>query len=338
MKYSELARFDYLLPPEQIASKPHNPRDEARLLVYDRKNNQSREGIFTDLPALLPPGALVIFNDTKVIPVRVLGKRASGGKVEVFFLNEVAPLQYKVMLSRFLPSGEKIILPGGQSITVAAQMGKYFTVQTAWNFRELVTYLEKYGQTPIPPYIAKPKAEAELRKDYQTIFAKEYGSSAAPTASLHFTKALLNDLRAKGIDYDFITLHVGLGTFASLSAENFEKNELHTESISVARRVWERIKMAKKQNRKVIAVGTTVLRTLESMALGKQTETNLFITPGFKFQIVDGLITNFHLPKSSLLLLVAAFIGDEKETLALYNYAVRANYRFFSFGDGMLVL
>ncbi len=338
MKYDEIWNFDYNLPKELIAQRPSIPPDTARLMIYDRDIGTLREGVFLDLPDYLPTDSLLIFNDTKVIPVRIFGRKRTGGRLEVFFLESAGKNTYRAMLDRYIKPGEEIVLEGGGRITVTAQEGKYFLVRSPLSYSELISYLEKHGHMPIPPYIEKPDSEKRLRTEYQTIFAREYGSSAAPTASLHFTERLLERIRTIGVGYDFVTLHVGLGTFAPLTEENFRTGRLHTERFSVTAELLEKIAAAKKSGRKIIAVGTTVVRTLESLAAGKQGETDLFITPGYKFKTVDGMVTNFHLPRSSLLLMISAFIGSREKTLDLYRVAVSRQYRFFSFGDGMLIL
>lgn len=356
MKFLDLSKYSYLLPSALIAQRPCSPKDKAKLLVYSRDANKYVESTFLELGEFLDSNCLLVFNDTKVIPARIYGKRKTGARIEVFFIKNVSndlegkTSEWQVMLSKGLRLNEKILLPGNLVLEITKQNGKYFTVKVKLNFTNLLNYLDQFGKMPIPPYIDNPDNEDKLRKEYQTIFAKELGSVAAPTASLHFSKRLLNKLKVKRIDYCFLTLHVGLGTFSPLTEKNFKSNKLHEEYFEIDSRVFKKIKDAKKNGKKIIAVGTTSLRTLETICKQKIFErdvvkvkkiagqTNLFITPPYKFKIVDGLITNFHLPCSSLLLLVSSFINDRKKTLDLYKFAVSQKYRFFSFGDGMLII
>ncbi len=343
MKYQELEQYDFKLPQELIAQHPAKPRDKARLLVYSRKSKQSKNSVFLDLTKHLAKNSLLVLNDTRVIPARIEARRHSGGKVILLFLQEVESSIYKVLLSRQIKTGEELILRGGLKAKVIRQQTKYFFIKTGLNYPHMLYHLEKYGQMPVPHYLKTTHPERSLRRDYQTVFAKTHGSVAAPTASLHFSKRLLKKLLRQGFEYCFITLHVGLGTFAPLDKENFHKRKLHREIYEVNPDVWEKIKTAKHQGRSIVAVGTTVVRTLETVARQSGVskffgETELFIQPGFDFKVVDALITNFHLPKTSLLLLVSAFIGDRSETLSLYRLAIKEKYRFYSFGDAMLIL
>ena len=312
MKTSEL---DYHLPPELIAQHPLARRDESRLLVYDRISGDVRHRRFADLPAELDRG-LVVVNDTRVVPARLRARRPSGGEAEVLLLERLNGDQWEALArpSRRLRRG--------------MQLGPVELLEALGDGRWLVRLEgEPAGEPPLPPYITEPLADPER---YQTVYADEAGSAAAPTAGLHFTPELLSAL-----DVERITLHVGLDTFRPISAETLAEHELHSERYRVAPEAWDRIRSAER----VTAVGTTTVRVLESLALGAELEgrTRLFVTPGFEFRRVDALVTNFHLPRSSLLALVMAFAGVE-ETRRLYGIAIDERYRFYSFGDAMLIL
>ncbi len=313
MRTSEL---DYELPPELIAQHPAARRDEARLLVHDRAGGETRHRRFSDLPAELPEGALVVVNDTRVVPARLRLERPGGGKAEVLLLERLEGERWRALAkpSRRLRPGQRL----GPVELVEHHGGGEWTVALQG---------EPAGELPLPPYITEPLRDPGR---YQTVYAAEPGSAAAPTAGLHFTPELLARL-----DVERVTLHVGLDTFRPVSAERLEHHPLHGERYHVESRAWERIRAAAH----VVAVGTTTVRVLETVAAGGPLEgrTELFVTPGFRFRRVDSLVTNFHLPRSSLLALVMAFAGVE-ETRRLYRLAVEERYRFYSFGDAMLLL
>ncbi len=313
MRTSEL---DYDLPPELIAQRPLPRRDDSRLLVHDRATGETRHRRFRDLPEELPRGALVVVNDTRVVPARLRVRRPTGGEAEVLLLEPAGDGLWEA-----LARPTRRLRPG-------MQLGAVELVEHRGEGRWLVR-LEgaPAGEAPLPPYIVEPLADPER---YQTVYADEAGSAAAPTAGLHFTQELL-----AGLDVERITLHVGLDTFRPVSAEELGDHEIHSERYRVEKRAWERIRAAEK----VVAVGTTAVRVLESLARGAPLEgrTSLFVTPGFEFQRVDALVTNFHLPRSTLLALVMAFAGVE-ETRSLYQEAIAERYRFYSFGDAMLLL
>ena len=313
MRTSEL---DYDLPPELIAQRPLPRRDDSRLLVHDRATGKTRHRRFRDLPEELPRGALVVVNDTRVVPARLRVRRPTGGEAEVLLLEPAGDGLWEA-----LARPTRRLRPG-------MQLGAVELVEHRGEGRWLVR-LEgaPAGEAPLPPYIVEPLADPER---YQTVYAEEAGSAAAPTAGLHFTQELL-----AGLDVERITLHVGLDTFRPVSAEELGDHEIHSERYRVEKRAWERIRAAEK----VVAVGTTAVRVLESLARGAPLEgrTSLFVTPGFEFQRVDALVTNFHLPRSTLLALVMAFAGVE-ETRSLYQEAIAERYRFYSFGDAMLLL
>jgi S-adenosylmethionine:tRNA ribosyltransferase-isomerase len=310
------AELDYDLPPELIAQQPLPQRDDSRLLVYERDTGAVRHRRFHDLPEELPSDALVVVNDTRVVPARLRLRRPSGGEAEVLLL-EPAGDGFWEALAR--PTKR---LRGGM------RLGEVELVEQLGDGRWLVR-LEgpPAGEAPLPPYIVEPLADA---RRYQTVYADEAGSAAAPTAGLHFTGELLARL-----EVERITLHVGLDTFRPVSAEDLDQHEIHSERYRVEEGAWERIRRA----RFAAAVGTTTVRVLESLARGAPLEgrTSLFVTPGFRFERVDALVTNFHLPRSTLLALVMAFAGIE-ETRRLYRIAIGERYRFYSFGDAMLLL
>ena len=340
MKYQDLLLYDYHLPKSLIAQKPVFPRDSAKLLVYYRDQGKIVEDSFYNLDKYLPDKSLLVMNNSKVIPARIIARRPSGGKCEILVVKKTRAGVYQALFSRAIPIGETLTLAGGLTIKVVQQKGPDYYFKINLTTAEFITYLEKYGQMPIPPYIKNPDSLKKLKTQYQTIFAKQYGSIAAPTASLHFTKRLLLKLHRLKVSQEFITLHVGMGTFSPLTERHFVTNQLHGEYYRVAKSAWQKIMDAYREKKQIIAVGTTSVRTLEGITktLDLFGETKLFIKPGYRFKLVSGLLTNFHLPQSSLLLLVAAFIGDRDKTLALYKYAVEHNYRFYSFGDAMLIL
>jgi S-adenosylmethionine:tRNA ribosyltransferase-isomerase len=313
MKTSEL---DYDLPPELIAQRPLARRDDSRLLVFRRATGDVRHERFRDLPELLEPGTLVVVNDTRVLPARLRLRRPGGGEAEVLLLERLGGDEWEALAkpSRRLRAGMRM---GAVELLESLGEGR-------WRLRLAG---EPAGESPLPPYITEPLADPER---YQTVFASELGSAAAPTAGLHFTGEILGRL-----DVERVTLHVGLDTFRPITAETLEDHELHSERYEVSPAAWERIVGAPH----VTAVGTTVVRVLESLARGAPLSgrTSLFVAPGFEFERVDALVTNFHLPRSTLLALVMAFAGVE-ETRRLYRLAIEERYRFYSFGDAMLIL
>ena len=314
MRSSEL---DYELPRELIAQHPPERRDASRLLVHDRASGETRHRRFDELPAELADGTLVVVNDTRVLPARLRLERPGGGEAEVLLLERLGENGTWEALAR--PSRK--LRPGQRlgPVELLEPLG-----EGRWRLR---LEGEPAGEAPLPPYIREPLADPER---YQTVYARSDGSAAAPTAGLHFTPELL-----AALDVERVTLHVGLDTFRPLAAETLEEHELHSERYEVEPAVWERIRGAER----VLAVGTTTVRVLESLARGAPLSgrTDLFITPGFEFRRVDALLTNFHLPRSTLLALVMAFAGVE-ETRRLYRLAIEERYRFYSFGDAMLLL
>jgi S-adenosylmethionine:tRNA ribosyltransferase-isomerase len=356
---TRLSDFDYELPRELIAQKPAEERDRSRLL-YLRADGTLGHHVFRDLPELLEPGDLLILNDTRVFPARLEGVRAGGGRAELLLLERIDPTlmrwgptpsasrsgtgpplgRWRVLAKpgRKLRPGDRVLFGDGRieakviSVEDEGQRLVEFRFEGDWD-----ALLEELGRTPLPPYIESAAAdEARNRARYQTIYARPRGSIAAPTAGLHFTRATFEALERRGIDVGFITLHVGHGTFEPIREEMIDAHRMGSESYVIPDETLAKLKAAKR----VIAVGTTSVRALESAALagfpsGWQ-KTSLFITPGFEFRVVSGLLTNFHLPKSSLLILVSA-LGGRERALAAYREAVQERYRFYSFGDAMLI-
>ena len=338
------ADFDYHLPPELIAQEPVEPRDAARLLVLERATGALAHARFRDLDQQLRPGDLLIFNDTRVIPARLAARKAiTGGKAELLMLRRRAPRTWEVLVGGHgLTVGSVLEVEGApnvRAVVVESLEGPQRVVQ----FSEPITpVLERVGQMPLPPYIHTELAD---RERYQTVYARVSGSAAAPTAGLHFTPALLERLQRAGVLVDFVTLHVGLDTFQPVREEDAREHAIHGEWCELRPETAARINAAKADGRRVIAVGTTSVRTLESAPRGSVDgaavaphtgATDLFILPGFQFRVIDGLITNFHLPRSTLLMLVSAFAGRE-HILNAYAVATRERYRFYSFGDAMLI-
>ncbi|MDD5430745.1 MAG: tRNA preQ1(34) S-adenosylmethionine ribosyltransferase-isomerase QueA [Candidatus Pacebacteria bacterium] len=336
-----LEEYDYKISPEIIAQKPASPRDSAKLLVYKKKEDKVFYDTFVNLAKYLPADAVLVFNQTKVLPARLMVKKETGGKAEILYV-EMAEGNMKVLADRFLPVASKVYLTPKLHFLVMSHRGKYYLLKPCFPVKNIFEILEKYGSTPIPPYIKhSPLSEKQLKKEYQAIFAKIRGSIAAPTASLHFTDRLLKKIKKFGAAVKFVTLHVGLGTFSPLTEENIKTGKLHSEYYEIDKKTADFLKKAKKQGRPIIAVGTTVVRTLESVfSAGGMKKlsgpTDLFIKSGYKFNFVNGVITNFHVPKSSLLMLASAFVG-KKKLFEIYKKAMAKKFRFFSFGDGMLI-
>lgn len=342
--------FGYSLPQKLIAQSPTNPRDRCKLMLIDRKGKKIRHLIFKDLEKILNTNDVLVLNKTKVFPARIITTKETGGKVEVLFLEEKEPKIWHILTKPGLKPNQRLILEE-LNINCINQDKVGSTAEINLNKEELFKFLEKYGLTPLPPYIKAKGKEKILREKYQTVFAKETGSAAAPTAGFHFTKNLIKKLKTRGVKIEFITLHIGLGTFLPIKAENIEKHKIHSEYFKVEEDVAKRIFKAKEKGQKIIAVGTTT-RVLETIATNPQKlegKTNLFIYPPYKFKLVDSLITNFHLPKSTLLALISAFVsypqtGDKfksfKKSLAgkAYDKAIKENYHFYSFGDACLIL
>lgn len=335
--------FDYELPPKLIAQHPVEPRDHSRLLILDRSRKIRSDRHFYELYEFLAPGDLLVFNDTKVIPARLFAEKEGGSaRIEVFLLKRLSGSRWECLVrpGKRVKSGTKLLFEHGVTGTALENTpagGRIIEFPGEIDFQE---WLARTGQTPLPPYITETLEDPNR---YQTVYAKVEGSVAAPTAGLHFTRELLQELERRQIDIGFLTLQVGLGTFRPVQTERVEEHLMHSEFFTLSPDLVEKIETTKKAGKRVIAVGTTVVRVLESQADNQghlkagSGETAIFIYPGYQFKVIDGLITNFHLPRSTLLMLVSAFAGRDF-VLESYAYAVNNQYRFFSFGDAMMIL
>ncbi|MGB7402976.1 MAG: tRNA preQ1(34) S-adenosylmethionine ribosyltransferase-isomerase QueA [Arcobacter sp.] len=333
--------YDYFLPKELIASKPLYPADSARLLVYDRNSDTITHTTYKHLLDFLPENLDIFLNDTKVIKARIYGKKDSGGKTELLFNKPLFMNRYQVMIKGKVQKGTKLFFDEDLSAEVfelnnenGTRTVKFFKDNKELDFLSLIDILNKIGHLPLPHYMNR-EDEKEDEKDYQTLFAKNYGAVAAPTASLHFTDELLAKLHDKH-NINYLTLHVGAGTFKPVDTEDILNHPMHSEYFEISR---ESLEALKQKDNKTLAVGTTVTRTIEYFARTNkiQGECDLFLNPANKPIKVDHLLTNFHLPKSTLIMLIASFVGLEK-TLEIYETAVKEKYRFFSYGDGMLII
>ncbi len=334
-----LADFDYDLPPELIAQFPLPERTASRLLVVDGDKLEDRR--FSDITQFLRPGDLLVFNDTRVLHARLHGVKDSGGRVEVLIERPVGRHEAlaQIRASHAPWPGSRLVLEGMLEVSVVAREGAFFLLRFPGE-EDLVDLLERHGKLPLPPYIQRPSEDADEAR-YQTVYAHNRGSVAAPTAGLHFDTPLLDALRAKGVDLAWLTLHVGAGTFQPVRVEDLAHHRMHRERYVIPVDTANALAAARARGGRIVAVGTTSLRALEAAAqegeiLPGPGETELFILPGFRFRTADALITNFHLPKSTLLMLVSAFGGMENLRRA-YAHAVAARYRFFSYGDAMFM-
>lgn len=332
--------FSFDLPPDLIAQAPLAERAASRLLCLDGHGRLSDRG-FRDLAELLRAGDLLVLNDTRVIPARLFGVKDSGGRIEVLVERVLGEhrLLAQVRASKPPRPGARLHLEGAVEAEVVGREEAFFVLEFAGNDAAL-TLLERYGHMPLPPYITRPDAAAD-RERYQTVFARRPGAVAAPTAGLHFDAAFLEQLRSQGVETAQVTLHVGAGTFQPLRVEKLEQHVMHAEQVEVSVETCERIAATRARGGRVVAVGTTVVRSLETAARHGELQpfagdTRLFITPGFEFRVVDALVTNFHLPESTLLMLVCAFAGYAP-VMQAYRHAVAERYRFFSYGDAMFV-
>lgn len=363
----QLDELDYELPPEQIAQRPPDRRDSSRLLLLTRSEGVLEDRLFTDLPELLRGDELLVLNNTRVIPARLLGRRAGfhaqqpsrttrhehlTGQVEVLLVRQLAGDIWEALVrpGRKMQTGEHVVFGDGEleaEVEARGELGARTLRFVSHDSRAVSEHLERLGHVPLPPYIHRVDEDLD-RERYQTVFAKRPGAIAAPTAGLHFTQEILEKIRARGVEIGELTLEVGLGTFQPVHNETLENHVMHSEFYEIPVQTVEQIQKARSAGRPIFAVGTTVVRALEAAALraaasGSQelllpgkAEARLFIYPGFQFRVVDALLTNFHLPRSTLLALVSAFAGRAK-ILNAYRYAVRANYRFFSYGDCMYI-
>ena len=340
MKVSD---FNYILPEELIAQTPIQKRDESRLMVLDRKNKTVEHKIFKNILDYLKPGDVLVRNNTKVLPARIYGKKETGANVEFLLLNNIEGDIWESIVrpGNKLHVGTKVIFGEGKLKAEILEVLEGGTRKVKFEYDGIFNeILDQIGLMPLPPYIHE---ELKEKDRYQTVYAEFQGSAAAPTAGLHFTDELLEKIKEKGVEIANVTLHVGIGTFRPVKVENIEEHHMHSEHFYIKKEDVEKINKAKEEGRRVIAVGTTSCRVLESIAdengMVKETEedTNIFIYPGYKFKCIDGLITNFHLPESTLLMLVSALAGKDF-IMGAYNQAVKEKYRFFSFGDAMIII
>lgn len=341
----DTARYDFDLPAELIAQKPKSRRDKARLLVISRKTSSFQDTTFSRVTEFLKPGDLLILNNTKVIKARLFGVRPSNGKAEIFLLKPIDDLHWEALLKpgKRIKDGETLSFK--DTPVTATVLRKE---QSSWIIRfsqkNLDGFLAVAGNVPLPPYI---KRQVDDENQYQTVYAKNQGAVAAPTAGFHFTPALLKQIEKAGIETAFITLHCGLGTFRPVSSNDIREHRMHKEWLEITEATAEKIRQAKRQNRRIIAVGTTSIRTLESAAARAKKpddylqafsgETDFYIYPGYRFKIIDAVITNFHTPRSTNLILISTFGGYPLVKRA-YRYAIEEQFRFFSFGDSMMIL
>lgn len=334
--------FYYDLPEDLIAQTPVEPRDSSRLLVYNRSEDKVEHKVFNQIGDYLKSGDLLVINTTKVYPARIFAYTEHGGKVEILLLKRINLTDWECLVKpgKKCRDGVKLIVNNELALTVMSKTddgGRIISFSFDGVFEDI---LSRVGEMPLPPYIHEKLKDKDR---YQTVYCKEEGSAAAPTAGLHFTLRLIDELKAKGVEFAEVNLHVGLGTFRPVKVENAEEHKMHVEFCEISAENARKINSAKKDGRRIIAVGTTSVRTLESFANDDGTvksgsmDTGIFIYPPYRFKCVDGMITNFHLPESTLVMLVAAFVGKEK-ILELYNLAVKEKYRFFSFGDACLFL
>jgi S-adenosylmethionine:tRNA ribosyltransferase-isomerase len=337
--------FDFHLPEELIAQVPLANRSESRLMVLDKQTGDLQHTIFKNIVEHLRPGDCLVLNDTRVLPARLFGiKEDTGAKIEVLLLKQVEGDKWETLVKpgKRVKVGTKIVFGNGLLTAVCTGESDHGGRELEFSYDGIFyEVLDELGEMPLPPYI---KEQLDDQDRYQTVYAKERGSAAAPTAGLHFTETLLEEIKAKGVHITFITLHVGLGTFRPVSAETIEDHEMHAEFYIMSEGTARLLNEVREQGGRIISVGTTSTRTLETIATANNGEfiassgwTDIFIFPGYEFKAIDGMITNFHLPKSTLIMLVSALAGRE-HVLNAYNTAVKEKYRFFSFGDAMLIL
>ena len=350
----DISKFEYYLPKKLIAQKPLERRDHSKLLVIDRKTKTITSKHFYDLVELLNPNDVLVLNKTKVFPARIFGKKETGGKVEILLTKKVNDNTWNVMVKPGIKTGTKISFGLFSGIKIS-ENHETSRVKFSINNTKLFNELGIIGHTPIPPYIRSGESEKVLRDKYQTVYAKSKGSIAAPTAGFHFTKKLLMKLKNKGVQIEYVTLHVGLGTFTPIKDSDISKHKIHSEYFELDKNTKEKLNNAKGKDKRIIAVGTTTTRVLETCSNNKgvlkekKEETSIFIYPPYKFKFVDSLITNFHLPNTTLLTLVSALVSfpntkEKFESLEksligkAYKKAIKKNYRFYSFGDSSIIL
>ena len=333
----EIKDFQFSVPKHLIAQNPLEERDTSRLLHV--QDTRLKDHQFTDLKNLLRENDLLILNNTRVVKARLLGRKTSGGRVEILFQRSIDQSTFigQIKFSGKLRPGSELIVGNNEDLEVLERRGHFFLLRSD---KPIMEILDNSGSVPLPPYIKRDSMPVDAKR-YQTIFASESGAVAAPTAGLHFTDSLLEEISSNGIDIGYLTLHVGAGTFMPLREEQLETKKLHKEQFMIDRILCKKIDKAKSNQGRIIAVGTTVVRALESIAQeGRieafQGETDIFITPGFEFKVIDAMVTNFHLPESSLIMLVSAFAGTQT-ILKSYQHAINSDYRFYSYGDAMFL-
>ena len=333
----EIKDFQFSVPKHLIAQNPLEERDTSRLLHV--QDTRLKDHQFTDLKNLLRENDLLILNNTRVVKARLLGRKKSGGRVEILFERSIDESTFigQIKFSGKLRPGSELIVGNNKDLEILERRGHFFLLRSD---KPIMEILDNSGSVPLPPYIKRDSMPVD-EKRYQTIFASESGAVAAPTAGLHFTDSLLEEISSNGIDIGYLTLHVGAGTFMPLREEQLETKKLHKEQFMIDRILCKKIDKAKSNQGRIIAVGTTVVRALESIAQeGRieafQGETDIFITPGFEFKVIDAMVTNFHLPESSLIMLVSAFAGTQT-ILKSYQHAINSDYRFYSYGDAMFL-
>ena len=341
----QLSDFHYHLPQERIAFYPQARRSASRLLYLDGKCGLTKHFAFSDILTLLKPNDLLVFNNTKVIPARLFGQKETGGKVELLIerMLDVNAAVAQIRASKAPKAGAKIVIAAGAEVEVVGREGEFYRISSSENLNDL---LDRHGHMPLPPYIDR-NDEPFDRERYQTVYAEEPGAVAAPTAGLHFDEPLLQQIKDIGIDLAYVTLHVGAGTFQPVRVSSIEDHRMHAERVVVSPAVCDQIKATRARGGRVVAVGTTSVRCLETASLKAEElgqnisaydgDTDIFIYPGYQFRCVDAMITNFHLPESTLLMLVSAFAGREN-ILQAYQAAIDNSYRFFSYGDAMFIV
>lgn len=337
----KLSEFDFPVPEELVAQRPLEQRNASRMLVLHRASGRIEHRRFLDLPEFLAAPDWLICNRSKVIKARLLGTRSTGGKVEIFLLRNLAPGRYETLIKATASEKEGLEVRFGDLLgaKILRKLPDDMTYEVQFEAADgrLDFWLEKLGRMPLPPYIRRDADGLDTGR-YQTVYAEELGSVAAPTAGLHFNEEMFAALEARGVRRGFVTLHVGLGTFQPIKTETIEEHRMHEELFSIEPGVWENVRGARARGERVVAVGTTSVRALESAARGMEGHTDLFLRPGAEFRVVDALFTNFHQPKSSLVVMLAAFVGSKELLFNAYAEAVKEKYRFFSYGDCMLVL
>lgn len=332
--------FHFDLPPQLIAQRPLPERAASRLLVLDGASGRHQDRMFADLPALLDPRDLLVFNDTRVLPARLYARKETGGQAEILVerLVDARRVNAHVRASKSPRPGSRLVLPGGEVLTMAGREDELFVLVS--ESEEIAALLTRHGHTPLPPYIDRPDDTSD-RERYQTVYGRRDGAVAAPTAGLHFDAAMLERLRAMGVEQAQVTLHVGAGTFQPVREDDLAKHHMHAEWLEVSEQVCAQVAAARARGGRVVAVGTTTVRSLETAAASGELrpfrgDSRLFIRPGYRFRVIDAMLTNFHLPESTLLMLVCAFAGYAP-VMAAYRHAVAERYRFFSYGDAMFL-